>query len=88
MINMLVKFQYEVGPGPDGNPVGGYGVTSVSAEREPKTAEEFYEVARAIGRMEHPDLPAQLTSVAVLEVGVLDRIVDDSHEVLEGSIVE
>lgn len=88
MINLLVQFQYEAGPGPDGEPISGHGATSVTAEREPETPEEFYAVAQAIGRMEHPNIPGRFTSIRVLQVAVLDAVIDDSDTVLEGTIVE
>jgi hypothetical protein len=89
MINLLVSFEYET-LGSESLPEDqrtGVGAVDVSVERLPETIEEFREIARTIGKLRTPEKTEDYKSVNILQIAVLDKIIPDSGEVLEGEIV-
>jgi len=60
----------------------GFGKMRMVAERFPETEEEKIEVARTIG------LAAGYEAVAIQNIEVLDKLIDDGDVIIEGTIVD
>lgn len=59
----------------------GSGSVPINTDKEPKTEEEFLEIARTIGKL------GGYERVAITRLDPTDHFVDDSSEILEGIIV-
>lgn len=84
MINIVVNYGYQkLGAAalPE-EEKWGFGKMRMVAERFPETEEEKIEVARTIG------LAAGYEAVAVQNIEVLDKLIDDGDIVIEGTIVD
>lgn len=84
MINIVVNYGYQkLGAAalPE-EEKWGFGKMRMVAERFPETEEEKIEVARTIG------LAAGYEAVAIQNIEVLDKLIDDGDVIIEGTIVD
>ena len=81
--NYLVHYQFAF-PQSDLRPEDqrwGQGSISIQTDQEPKTAEEFKEIARVIGKT------GGYERVAITRVEPTDHFIEDKGEILEGLII-
>lgn len=84
MINIVVNYAYQTlgAAALEEDQKWGFGKMHMVSERWPETDEELKEVARTIG------LEGKYEAVAIQTINPVDKLIDNSDIVIEGTIVD